>query len=191
MENRVVYMKTLAKWSTQEYHNMIATGIFKDRRLELLDGEIVEMSPESPLHYYQAQSSVEYLQLLLKDQAYIRFNGPISLTDSEPEPDLAIVKNPKEKYINHHPNQAEILLLIEVSHSTLAYDLNDKKKTYARNNIPEYWIIDLKHSQLYIFRNPKQENYEFQLILKEGKLKPLAFSELEIEVQKLLVNLNS
>ena len=83
------------------------------------------------------------------------------------------------------------MLLIEVSHSTLAYDLNDKKKTYARNNIPEYWIIDLKHSQLYIFRNPKQENYEFQLILKEGKLKPLAFPELEIEVQKLLVNLNS
>ena len=71
-------MKTLAKWSTEEYHNMIATEIFKDRRLELLDGEIVEMSPESPLHYYQAQFSVEYLQLLLKDQAYIRFNGSIT-----------------------------------------------------------------------------------------------------------------
>ena len=82
-------MKTLAKWSIQDYHNMIATGIFGDRRLELLGGEIVEMSPESPLHYYQAQSNVDYLQLLLKDKAHVRFNGPITLLDSEPEPDSA------------------------------------------------------------------------------------------------------
>jgi Uma2 family endonuclease len=167
---------------------MIASGIFGDRRLELLDGEIVEMSPESPLHYYQAQSNVEYLQSLLKERGYVRFNGPITLKDSEPEPDLAIVKNPKERYINHHPNQEEILWLIEVSQSTLNYDLNEKKKTYARNNIKEYWVIDLKNCQLYIFRNPLGENYQSRLILNEGKLKPLAFPQLEIEVKKLLGN---
>ena len=65
---------------------MIASGIFGDRHLELLEGEIVEMSSESPLHYYQAQSNVDYLQLLLKHRDHVRFNGPITLLDSEPEP---------------------------------------------------------------------------------------------------------
>lgn len=181
-------MKTLAKWSVQDYHGMISTGIFNDRRLELLAGEIVEMSPESPLHYYQAQSNVDYLQSLLKNKAHVRFNGPITLLDSEPEPDLAIVKTPKTRYIDHHPNREEIFWLIEVSQSTLNYDLSDKKSTYARNNIEEYWVIDLKNSQLYVFRNPLGEDYQFESIFTEGILIPLAFPDIEIAVNKLLLN---
>ncbi|NES82311.1 MAG: Uma2 family endonuclease [Moorea sp. SIO2B7] len=181
-------MKTLAKWSVQDYHSMISTGIFRDRRLELLGGEIIEMSPEIPLHYYQAQSNVDYLQSLLKNKAHVRFNGPITLLDSEPEPDLAIVKNPKERYIHHHPNNEEIFWLIEVSQSTLAYDISDKKKTYARNKIEEYWVIDLKKSQLYVFRNPLEEDYKIESIVTEGILTPLAFPNVEIAVNKLLLD---
>jgi Uma2 family endonuclease len=179
-------MKTLAKWSVEDYHNMIATGILGDRRVELLGGEIVEMSPESPLHYYQAQSNVDYLQSLLNNKAHVRFNGPITLLDSEPEPDLVIVKLPQERYIDHHPNPQEIFWLIEVSQSTLNYDLHDKKKSYARNKIEEYWIIDLKNSQLYVFRNPVDEDYQTKLILTEGKLNPLAFPDVQISVNKLV-----
>ena len=181
-------MKTLAKWSIEDYHKMIASGIFGDRRLELLEGEIVEMSPESPLHYYRAQSNVDYLQLLLKDKAHVRFNGPITLLDSEPEPDLAIVQTPKERYFNHHPHQEEIFWLIEVSQSTLAYDLNDKKRTYARNKIEEYWVIDLNNPQLYVFRNPLAEDYQFKSILTEGILTSLAFPDVKIAINQLLAN---
>jgi Uma2 family endonuclease len=180
-------MKTLAKWSVQDYHRMISTGIFGDRRLELLGEEIIEMSPESPLHYYQAQSNFNYLQSLLTNKAHIRFNGPITLLDSEPQPDLAIVRNPQERYIDHHPACEEIFWLIEVSQSTLAYDLTDKKRTYARNNIEEYWVVDLKKSQLYVFRNPSGEDYRFESILTEGILTPLAFPDVEIAVNKLLL----
>jgi Uma2 family endonuclease len=184
-------MKTLAKWSVEEYHHMVSTGIFKDRRLELLAGDIVEMSPESPQHYYQAQSNVNYLQSLLKNKAHVRFNGPITLSDSEPEPDLAIVKSPQERYIDHHPHQEEIFWLIEVSQSTLNYDLTDKKSTYARNNIKEYWVIDLKNSQLYVFRNPSGENYQFESIFTKGTLTPLAFPDVEIAVDKLLFKMET
>ena len=181
-------MKTLAKWSVQEYHRMIASGVFANRRLELLGGEIIQMSPESPLHYYQAQSNVNYLQSLLKDRAHVRFNGPITLLDSEPEPDLAIVKTPKERYIDHHPHQEEIFWLIEVSQSTLAYDLNDKKKTYSRNNIEEYWVIDLNNSRLYVFRNPLGEDYQIESIFTEGILMPLAFPDVNVSVNQLLLD---
>jgi len=179
-------MKTLAKWTVQDYHKMISTGIFNDRNLELLAGEIVEMSPESPLHYYQAQTNVNYLQSLLQNKAHIRFNGPITLSDSEPEPDLAIVKNPPERYINHHPYQEEILWLIEVSQSTLNYDLSEKKRTYAKNNIEEYWIIDLRNTQLYVFRNPVGEGYQLESIFTEGILTSLAFPDIKISVNKML-----
>ncbi|MEM9275148.1 MAG: Uma2 family endonuclease [Cyanobacteria bacterium P01_F01_bin.143] len=180
-------MKTLAKWSIQDYHKMIATGIFGDRKVELLEGEIVEMSPESPLHYYQAQSNVEYLQSQLNQKAHVRFNGPVTLSDSEPEPDVAIVQNPKEQYLTHHPSPEEIFWLIEISQSTLAYDLNDKKRTYARNKIAEYWVIDLNNFQLHLFRNPFGEDYQWQKIVTEGRLTSLAFPYIEIEVNKLLI----
>jgi len=180
-------MKTLAKWSIQDYHRMIATGIFEDRRLELLEGEIIEMSPESPLHYYQAQSNVEYIQSRLNRKAHVRFNGPVTLLNSEPEPDLAIVKNPKTQYLTHHPRPEDIFWLIEISQSTLAYDLNEKKKTYARNKIAEYWVINLNDSQLHLFRNPLGENYQWENIVTMGSLKSLAFPNIEIEVNKLLI----
>ncbi|MGL5032870.1 MAG: Uma2 family endonuclease, partial [Microcystaceae cyanobacterium] len=87
-------MKTLAKWTLQDYHSMIETGILNNRRVELLGGEIVEMNPESPIHYSTARGGAKYLEKLLLNQAEVRFNGPITLLDSEPEPDIAIVRLP-------------------------------------------------------------------------------------------------
>lgn len=96
-------MKTLAKWSVEDYHRMIEAGILCDRRVELLAGEIVEMSPETPIHYNTTKRGAKYLEALLLDKADVRFNGPVTLTDSEPEPDIAIVRLPESTYSDRHP----------------------------------------------------------------------------------------
>ncbi len=88
-------MKTLAKWSVDDYHRMVEAGILRDRRVELLVGEIVEMSPETPIHYTTAKRGAKYLEQLLSGKADVRLNGPITLSDSEPEPDIAIVRLPE------------------------------------------------------------------------------------------------
>lgn len=82
----------LARWSVADYHRMIAAGILQNRRVELLAGNIVEMAPEPPLHYSSASESSHYLASLLQGMAHVRFNGPITLPESEPEPDIAIVR---------------------------------------------------------------------------------------------------
>jgi len=87
-------MKTLAKWSVSDYHGMIEAGILRDRHVELLAGEICEMSPETPIHYNTTKRGAKYLEELLAGKADVRFNGPITLSDSEPEPDIAIVRSP-------------------------------------------------------------------------------------------------
>ncbi len=73
-------MKTLAKWSVEDYHKMIEAGILSDRRVELLEGEIVEMSPEGPLHYFLSDQGADYLKELLQGQAEVRLDGPITLS---------------------------------------------------------------------------------------------------------------
>ena len=86
-------MKTLAKWSTSGYHQMVAAGILENRQVELIAGEIIEMALEPPLHYNVAKRDSRYLETLLQGKADVRFNGPITLADSEPEPDIAIVSD--------------------------------------------------------------------------------------------------
>jgi Uma2 family endonuclease len=101
-------MKTLAKWSVDDYHRMVEAGILQGRRVELLAGEVVEMSPESPIHYSTAKRGAKYLEELLAGKADGRFNGPITLSDPEPEPDIVIVKLPEDSYRDRHPSPEDI-----------------------------------------------------------------------------------
>src|SRR4028118_384315 len=120
-------MKTLAKWSVDDYHRMIEAGILRDRRVELLKGEIVEMSPEGEPHAYFSSEAGEYLTRLLGDCAMIRQSKPITLpNDSEPEPDIAIVQRLGREYLKHHPNPENVFWLIEYSDSSLDKDLQTK-----------------------------------------------------------------
>lgn len=179
-------MKTLAKWSIEDYHQMIDAGILCDRQVELLVGEIVEMSPETPIHYYTAKQGIKYLATLLVGKADIRFNGPITLSDSEPEPDIAIVRLPESTYKDHHPYAEDIFWIIEVAKSSLKKDLELKLSIYAQALIPEYWVLDLSQQQLIVFRNPENNTYLSQRIVHQGAIIPLAFPEIQISVERLL-----
>ena len=179
-------MKTLAKWSVEEYHRMIEAGILHSRSVELLAGEIVEMSPETPIHYTTAKRGAKYLEELLSDKADVRFNGPITLADSEPEPDIAIVRLPESAYNDRHPNPQDIFWIVEVAKTSLKKDLEVKARIYAMAAIQEYWVLDLSAKQINVFRNPQGDKYTEAYIIAEGTITSLAFPDVVVSVERLL-----
>ncbi|MEO0395725.1 MAG: Uma2 family endonuclease [Cyanobacteria bacterium P01_A01_bin.137] len=179
-------MKTLAKWSTFDYHQMVAAGILDNRQVELLAGEIVEMAPEAPLHYNVAKRDSRYLETLLQGKADVRFNGPITLAESEPEPDIAIVRLPESTYNSRHPYPEDIYWVVEVANTSLQKDLTLKATIYAAANIQEYWVLDLMAQQLRIFRYPMDDSYQAESVHQAGMISPLAFPDISVSIDKLL-----
>ncbi|WP_017315860.1 Uma2 family endonuclease [Mastigocladopsis repens] len=176
-----------AKWTIDEYHSMIAAGILGDRKLELLKGEIVEMSPEGEPHAYSSDEAGEYLASLLAERAKVRHAKPITLpNDSEPEPDIAIVQRLGREYREHHPYPENIFWLIEYANSSLEKDLETKSKIYAEVGIPEYWVVNLKKLHLVVFREPLDGEYAAKLTLTAGTIQPLAFPDVSVCVEQII-----
>jgi Uma2 family endonuclease len=175
-------------WTVDEYHRMIEAEILTtDDRVELLEGQILQMSPQQPPHAAIAQSAFNYLNSLLAGQAFLRMQLPITLRpNSEPEPDIAVVRIDSRGYIDHHPTPAEIFLLVEVAETTLTKDRGLKARTYAKAMIAEYWIIDVNTRQVYVLREPQNSTYRQETILGEGALiSPLAFPKIQVQVKQL------
>jgi Uma2 family endonuclease len=176
-----------AKWTVHEYHQMIAAGLLNERQVELLQGEIIEMSPEGEPHAYFSSTAGEYLMQKLGQRAMVRPAKPITLSDhSEPEPDLAIVKRLGREYLSHHPYPENIFWLIEYSESSLEKDLELKRKLYASENIPEYWVVDIKLRQLVVFSEPQAGDYTTQATFTSGVLCSQAFPDVEIAVHEIV-----
>lgn len=179
-------MKTLAQWSLEEYHQMIAAGILHDRPVELIAGEIIEVAPESPLHRYFLVEAVKYLRQLLIGVAEVYEAHPVTLGDSEPEPDIAIVKLADHCYKTRHPAPGDIYLLVEISDTTLNYDLEQKKKIYAGAQIPEYWVISVQQKQVMIFQAPQADDYQVQTVVSQGDLILAGLPTIKISLSKIL-----
>jgi Uma2 family endonuclease len=157
-------------WSIADYHQMIESGILdEDDRVELLEGKIVCMSPQRPFHAASVQRSSRLLFNLLGDRAEIRIQLPVILgDDSEPEPDVAVVRFDDNEYSFRHPEAADIYLLIEVADSTIAKDRQQKARIYAKNQVLEYWILDVQKRQVYVFRQPEEGIYREQIVLSSS-----------------------
>ena len=176
-------------WTVEEYHRMIDAGILTaDDKVELLEGKIIEMSPQRPPHAGTTQRSSDYLKVRLRGIAHVRMQLPITLSNSEPEPDIAIVRIDPNAYGENHPNANDIFLLIKISYSTLNIDREEKAPIYAKANIPEYWILDISNRCGYIFRNPTESGYREEIILNgDAAIAPLAFPEIEIPFSELFL----
>jgi Uma2 family endonuclease len=175
-----------AKWTIDEYHQLVDSGILDDRRVELLKGVIVEMAPQGMPHAVYCNDAVQYLRSILADKAAVREGHPITLpNDSEPEPDIAITTAPNSQYLAHHPYPENIFWLIEYSNTTLAKDLKDKKQIYAEAGIEEYWVVNLQASELIVFRDRAIDTYQSELKLTTGNISPLSFPDVSIVVEKL------
>lgn len=179
---------SLHLWTVQDYHRMIDAEILtEEHKVELLEGQIIQISAHKPPHASITQISSDYIRDLLKQKATIRVQAPVTLRpNSEPEPDVAVVRIDPQAYANAHPTPEDIYLLIEVADRTLNKDRKVKARTYAKAKIPEYLVLDVKYQQVYVFREPGKDNYIQQTILdKNAKLSLVAFSDVEIEIKYL------
>lgn len=176
---------TLTKWSVKDYHQMINAGILQNRSVELLAGNIVEMTPEKPLHTVYGEGLAYFLRQALTDRAWVREARPITLLDSEPEPDIAVVELPWFQYSQHHPYPENIFWVIEVSDTTLVKDINEKKVIYGKAGIQEYWVLDVKARKIIVFRDPTPNGYNNCEEISQGSLTPLAFSDISIPIEQV------
>ena len=194
---------TTYKWSIEEWHELVDSGLLEGKPVEFLEGEIIEVSPEGIEHSYTNDSVVKYLRSILAGLADVRESHPITLDNSEPEPDIAIVRLPETIYRSHHPYSQDIYWLIEVrprvdvrrkgtrtfeiSNKTLDKDLNQKIITYARNGIPEYWVINLVDKNLIIHTLLQNGRYSQIVEYKTGTVFSLAFPDIAIALDKFLL----
>jgi len=175
------------RWTRAGYDRVIEVGGFDpEARIELLDGEIWEMTPRGSQHAAACAKVMQALQGVFGDACYVRVQCPIALDDvSEPEPDVAVVRGTPDDHFDAHPPEA--LLVVEVSASSLSFDRSLKQAAYARNGIPEYWIVDLTAERLEIYREPVDTNYASTTVLERADVvTPLHASDATIRVADLL-----
>lgn len=174
-------------WTVDEYHRMAETGILgAEERVELIDGQIVPMSPKNPPHSAITQRASNYLREILTGLAFIRVQEPIHISlHSEPEPDVALVLIDPNDYDDHHPEPAEVFLVIEVADSTLKYDLKKKAATYAKAKIVEYWVVDVNNKRVFVKRNPGEKTYHRETVLeRDATTSLLAFPDVNVSIER-------
>ena len=161
----------LRRFSVEQYHALASAGVLtEDDRVELLDGLIIDMPPVGPPHAYSVEhGDKDIISPMLPKGWHVRMQQPITLDTSEPEPDLAVVRGQRKRYLKRHPGPADIALVIEFSDTTLSKD-RAKAVIYAAAEIPQYWIVDLSRRQIEVYRDPR----------REGKDGPLTYSPKEI-----------
>jgi Uma2 family endonuclease len=135
-----------------QYARLCKAGFFLGHRYQLIRGEIIDMGEQGPRHFSTVQIAVDVLRAAFGPGYFVRNAGPISFDDSEPEPDVAVVPGSPRDYLTAHPPTA--LLAVEVSATTLNYDLTTKAELYATAGVPEYWVLDLDGKLLHVFRDP-------------------------------------
>lgn len=178
------------RWSVGQYHQLADSGWFDEKRVELIEGEIVEMPPIGDEHRSVGMGVVRPLLTAFGPEFEISVQSSLVLNDeSEPEPDVVIARGSWRDFVEGLPISA-VVLVVEISKSTLQNDLIDKAMLYAQSEIPEYWVIDLVNSELVVHRTPdssmERARYTEVRHLKKGEIvaalhapnSPIAVSDL-------------
>jgi len=141
------------------YHRMLAAGVFDEGpRYELLDGLLVEKMTKSPLHSVVTQLCQQAVSTRLSTTWHVRNQEPVTFDDSEPEPDLAVVRGRHIDFIDHHPGPGDLAIAIEIAESSLAIDRR-KSMIFARNQVPHFWIVNLPEQCVECFAEPTADAY--------------------------------
>ncbi|NUO01449.1 MAG: Uma2 family endonuclease [Saprospiraceae bacterium] len=158
--------------TVSDYHKMGEAGILPERRIELINGEIIEMSPIGSRNAAMVDKISNLFTHLLFRKAIVRVQNPIGINHiTEPEPDIAILKYRSDFYKNDHPQPEDVLLVIEISETTLTYDRDVKLPLYADAKIGEYWLVNLKKEQIEVHTEPVGNDYQSRkLVNKNGHL---------------------
>ncbi|MCB1920590.1 MAG: Uma2 family endonuclease [Candidatus Competibacteraceae bacterium] len=178
------------RWTVAEYHRMAEVGLLnEDSRVELIDGEIIEIAPIGSPHGGHVKRCIRLFSKVVDDKAIIAAQDPVVLGNyEEPEPDIALLRWRDDDYEQMHPRPEDVLLLIEVSDSTLRYDRDVKVPLYAKNGIPEVWLLDIQNRQLEIYREPSNGAYQQRGSQRTGKIMPILCPDAVIDLAELFPN---
>lgn len=168
---------------------MARSGLFEpDARVELLDGEIIDMMPIGPFHACTTNRLAKLFIQLSKERWHTSIQTPVRLSEhSELIPDMMLLKTRLDEYTSRHPRPEDVFLLIEVADSTLAYDRAKKLPAYGRAGIPEVWIINLTERTIEVYREPQFLGYNSKSMLREGdQAAPQAFGDAVVDVKAIL-----
>ena len=173
--------------SVGDYYRMAEAGIFReDQPIELINGEIFDMPPVGSFHADITDRLARLFYKQADDAVRIRVQNPIYLSEfSQPEPDIALVKN--NNYRLQHPAAQDVLLLIEVSDTSLHYDRTIKLPLYAHHQIPEVWLINLKEKRFDVYQQPESDYFRLHLRPKAGEsIQPLLVDSVSLDWCELL-----
>jgi Uma2 family endonuclease len=171
---------TRRRFTVIEYYRMAESGILtEDDRVELIDGEIVEMAPIGRRHAAGVDRVADLFFHRFADGAIIRVQNPVRLDEySEPAPDVALLRRRADYYESGHPTPADVLLLVEIADTSTAADRQVKIPLYARTGIPEVWLVGLNEYTIGVYRDPSPAGYRTVLTVQRGEsLAPLAFPD--------------
>lgn len=178
------------KLSTREYHRMIAAGILQQGdRVELIEGELIDMAPIGYRHSGLSNALVELLGFPTRGRATTSVQNPIWLDQhTEPRPDFALLRYQADRYQSRQANATDVLLLVEIADASLRYDRKVKAPLYALHGIPEYWIVDLPGRKIAVHREPDPvaSRYAAMDEVSSGTLVPAAFPDVVIRLDDLL-----
>ncbi|WP_114312649.1 Uma2 family endonuclease [Thermus caldifontis] len=171
--------------SLEEFHRMVEARVFpEDLRLELVEGELLEMSPIGKRHAAKVAKLTALFSPLVPHKAILFVQSPLGVGDSELYPDLALLRPRADFYEDHLPQGHEAFLVVEVAETSLHHDLGVKVPLYAKAGVPEVWVVDLEGGRVLVHREPGEGGYKEARTLGPGET--LAFMGVEIPVEELL-----
>ena len=171
--------------TVEAFHRMGEAGIFlEDDRVELIDGEIIDMAPIGSKHAAIVAELNRLFVVAVGTQARVWIQNPIRLGgESEPQPDIALLRPRDDRYAAALPLPEDVLLVVEVADTTLAYDRDVKVPLYARHGVPEVWLFDLEHSRLHIYTAPSERSYhECRILAEPGLIAPSALPRCAVDM---------
>jgi Uma2 family endonuclease len=173
--------------SVEQFYGMATAGLLApDERMELIEGEIIDMAPIGTRHASCAEHLATALITALGARAIVRSQLPVRLSaDSEPQPDIAVVAPRADRYRSNHPSAADVLLLVEISKSTLRFDIEVKAPLYARHAIPELWILDLGANEVHVYSAPRDGVYTISATTGLAPRKLTAFPDVVVDLSSL------
>ncbi len=160
------------RFTIEDWHKIEEMGLFSpETQAELIEGEIIEMGPIDSSCTEHVNQLNHLFNKRITSSEIVSVQNPVILNNYfEPQPDLTVLRHEPDFYSEKHPTPEDILLLIEVSDSTLVYDRNDKKWLYARCNILEYWVVNLKDDCIEVHLNPHAQDYALIHIMRRGEI---------------------
>lgn len=180
-------------WTRGEYYKMAEAGLFEGRHVELIEGQVIEMSPMGSLHATAVALTARALEKAFGQGYFVRWQIPLAASEiSEPEPDVAVIAGDVRDYREAHPTTA--FLIVEIADTSLAYDRTHKASVYAKAGIADYWVVNLIDRQLEVRRNPLPDAAQpfgfgyadVKILSAADSISPLSMPQATVAVADLL-----